>query len=188
MSHDDVLRRFVGKTMKDETAVDQPGIGTRRRRGLAGRILASPQRCAAQARASHSPCARHGEMPLPAVERPYRLRVRRRPREAGTAAEQDELDALLPGPDLQRLRDGALETQPRRVPGGRRGAGTAPAACIVIEDSVTGVTAGVAAGATVLGYSPGSPSHSPADALLASGAIAVFADMADLPALLGVDS
>jgi HAD superfamily hydrolase (TIGR01509 family) len=64
--------------------------------------------------------------------------------------------------------------------------GTDPAECIVIEDSVTGVTAGVAAGATVLGYSPGGPSHSPANALLASGAVAVFADMARLPALLGV--
>ncbi len=56
--------------------------------------------------------------------------------------------------------------------------------CAVVEDTVTGVTAGVAAGATVFGYSPGGPGHSPADALIAAGAVLVFTDMAQLPGLL----
>ncbi|MES2913237.1 MAG: HAD family phosphatase [Pseudomonadota bacterium] len=56
--------------------------------------------------------------------------------------------------------------------------------CAVIEDTVPGVTAGVAAGATVFGYSPPEAGHDAADALRAAGAVLVFASMASLPALL----
>ena len=59
-----------------------------------------------------------------------------------------------------------------------------PARCLVVEDTVTGVTAGVAAGATVVGYSPSSVGHSSPAALRAAGAVQVIADMALLPALL----
>jgi beta-phosphoglucomutase-like phosphatase (HAD superfamily) len=54
----------------------------------------------------------------------------------------------------------------------------------VIEDTVTGVTAGVAAGATVFGYSPPDVGHDAPDLLRAAGAHIVFTDMAHLPALL----
>lgn len=64
--------------------------------------------------------------------------------------------------------------------------GVAPARCAVVEDTVTGVTAGVAAGATVWGYSPPEAGHDAPAALLAAGAAQVFTDMARLPALLGV--
>ena len=37
--------------------------------------------------------------------------------------------------------------------------GVDPTRCAVVEDTVTGATAGVAAGATVFGYSPGGPEH-----------------------------
>ena len=62
--------------------------------------------------------------------------------------------------------------------------GVAATCCAVIEDSVTGVLAGVAAGATVFGYAPQEFGHSSAAALRAAGAVAVFADMAALPALV----
>jgi beta-phosphoglucomutase-like phosphatase (HAD superfamily) len=54
----------------------------------------------------------------------------------------------------------------------------------VVEDTVTGATAGVAAGATVFGYSPGELGHSSPEALRQAGAVQVFAHMAELPALL----
>ena len=57
-------------------------------------------------------------------------------------------------------------------------------ACAVVEDTVTGATAGVAAGATVFGYSPGGLGHSGADALRSVGVARVFTDMRDLPGLL----
>ncbi|WP_395689149.1 HAD family hydrolase [Caenimonas koreensis] len=56
--------------------------------------------------------------------------------------------------------------------------------CAVVEDTVTGVMAGVAAGATVFGYSPGSAGHDAPQALRAAGATLVFARMQDLPLLL----
>ena len=64
--------------------------------------------------------------------------------------------------------------------------GVDPSRCAVVEDTVPGVTAGVAAGATVFGFCPpGSPAHHPPQALLDAGATHIFADMAELPALVG---
>jgi HAD superfamily hydrolase (TIGR01509 family) len=60
-----------------------------------------------------------------------------------------------------------------------------PARCLVIEDSVPGLTAGVRAGATVWGFCPGGRAFTPAQ-LLEAGAAQVFDDMADLPRLLGI--
>jgi HAD superfamily hydrolase (TIGR01509 family) len=65
-----------------------------------------------------------------------------------------------------------------------RALGVPPSRCAVIEDTVTGATAGVAAGATVFGYSPTNNGHSSPDALRAVGVARVFTDMAELPALL----
>ena len=61
--------------------------------------------------------------------------------------------------------------------------GAAPAACVVIEDSVPGVQAGLAAGMRVLAYA-GDP-MSDRSGLLDTGAHAFF-DMVDLPALFGI--
>ena len=63
--------------------------------------------------------------------------------------------------------------------------GVLPGRCAVVEDTVTGVTAGVAAGATVFGYSPPEAGHDAPAELRAAGASVIFADMADLPWLLG---
>jgi HAD superfamily hydrolase (TIGR01509 family) len=52
--------------------------------------------------------------------------------------------------------------------------------CVVIEDSPTGVTAGVAAGMTVFGYA----ALTPAARLMDAGALCTFSDMALLPALI----
>lgn len=51
-----------------------------------------------------------------------------------------------------------------------------PVRCLVIEDTPVGVTAGVAAGATVWGYA----AHGQGDVLHAAGAARVFHDMRDL--------
>ena len=81
-----------------------------------------------------------------------------------------ELPRSKPFPDVYVAAAAALGVSAKR--------------CAVIEDSVTGVVSGVAAGATVFGYAPQEFGHSSAPALRAAGAVAVFADMAALPALV----
>ena len=49
---------------------------------------------------------------------------------------------------------------------------------------MTGVTAGVAAGGTVFGYSPPEAGHDAPGALRAAGASLIFTEMAQLPHLL----
>ncbi|GAA3995111.1 HAD family phosphatase [Comamonas faecalis] len=83
-----------------------------------------------------------------------------------------DLPATKPAPDVYLAAAAAV--------------GVAPARCLVVEDTVTGVTAGVAAGATVLGFSPEQPTgHAPAEALLAAGAVRVLRHMSELPAWVG---
>jgi len=63
--------------------------------------------------------------------------------------------------------------------------GVSPSRCLVVEDSVTGVTAAVAAGMPVLGYIGGA--HSSATqirVLREAGALCVFEDMRQLPAMV----
>ena len=81
-----------------------------------------------------------------------------------------EMPATKPAPDVYLAAAAAL--------------GVPPGQCLVIEDTVTGVTAGVAAGAAVWGYCPDGPDHSTAQALRSAGAVHVFGNMADVPALL----
>ncbi len=62
------------------------------------------------------------------------------------------------------------------------GLGVAPAACLVVEDSVAGVSAARAAGMTVLGFVGGTHvGDGHGDALRSAGARDVFDDMATLP-------
>ena len=81
-----------------------------------------------------------------------------------------ELPRSKPAPDVYLAAAAALSVDPKR--------------CVVVEDTVTGVTAGVAAGALVLGYSPSQAGHDAPGALMSAGASTVFTDFAQLPALL----
>ena len=81
-----------------------------------------------------------------------------------------ELPRSKPAPDVYLAAAAALGVDPRR--------------CAVVEDTVTGVTAGVAAGATVFGYSPPEAGHDAPDALRQAGAIAVFTRMDEWPTLV----
>lgn len=71
-----------------------------------------------------------------------------------------------PHPDVYLAAARALGVDPRR--------------CAVIEDTVTGAAAGVAAGATVFGYSPPQAGHSAPDALRRAGAVEIFQGMGQL--------
>lgn len=77
-----------------------------------------------------------------------------------------EMARSKPAPDVYLAAAAALGVEPRR--------------CAVIEDTVTGITAGVAAGATVFAYAPAGNEA----ALLAAGASACFPSMQNLVDLL----
>lgn len=62
--------------------------------------------------------------------------------------------------------------------------GVDPARCAVVEDTTTGVRAGVAAGATVFGYAPATSGHVDAQALMDAGAFCTFTSMDQLAGLL----
>ena len=80
-----------------------------------------------------------------------------------------EMPRSKPAPDVYLAAAAALGVQPEH--------------CLVVEDSVTGVMAGVAAGAIVIGYSPPALGHDAPSALLDAGARHIVTDMADLPRL-----
>lgn len=62
--------------------------------------------------------------------------------------------------------------------------GIDPSDAIVVEDTVSGVTAGVAAGATVIGFSSGAPTSTDPAELLAVGASRVCAEMKEIAELI----
>jgi HAD superfamily hydrolase (TIGR01509 family) len=77
-----------------------------------------------------------------------------------------------PAPDLFLFAAGQMAAAPER--------------CIVIEDSIPGITGARAAGMTVLGFHGGShcrPGY--ADTLRAAGASVTFDDMRELPGMIG---
>ncbi len=86
---------------------------------------------------------------------------------AGSIFSGHEMPRSKPAPDVYLAAAAHLQ-----VPGNQ---------CLVIEDTTVGVTAGVAAGATVWAYCP-LPEAGPA--LLQAGANRLFASMAELPTLL----
>jgi beta-phosphoglucomutase-like phosphatase (HAD superfamily) len=81
-----------------------------------------------------------------------------------------ELPRSKPAPDVYLAAAAAL--------------GVAASRCAVVEDTVTGVLAGVAAGASVFGYSPREAGLLAPQLLRDAGAQTVFADLAQLPDLL----
>ena len=81
-----------------------------------------------------------------------------------------DLPRTKPFPDVYLAAAASLQRDPRR--------------CVVIEDALPGLQAGLAAGATVWGYCPWEGGHTTPEALLAAGAQRVLRDMAELPGLL----
>ncbi|MES2937748.1 MAG: HAD family phosphatase [Pseudomonadota bacterium] len=180
---EECMRIFVGKAVKDERALIEQHTGKpfsedwlaefreRRNRGLMERV--QPIRNA--------------------VEVVEQLHQRHQGRIAvASGADRPKVELQLRKTGLMRFFEGRVfsgHDLPRSKPApdvylaAAAALGIDPARCMVVEDTVTGVTAGVAAGATVFGYSPPEAGHDAPDALRRAGASVIFTDMAELPAL-----
>ena len=178
------MRLFIGKAVKDERAMIEANTGQpltgdwlnrfRERRNLG--LLAGLQAIDGAVQAVASIHARYAGR-IACASGADRFKVELQLDKCGLMRyfkgyifSGHELPRSKPFPDVYVAAAAALGVSAKR--------------CAVIEDSVTGVLAGVAAGATVFGYAPQEFGHSSAAALRAAGAVAVFADMAALPALV----
>jgi beta-phosphoglucomutase-like phosphatase (HAD superfamily) len=184
LSADECMRIFVGKAVKDEALLIESRTGQpvtedwmvsfRERRNVGLMRDVKPIRHAVQAAAAihelfdgRIACASGAD----------RFKVELQLEKCGLMPyftdrifSGHELPRSKPAPDVYLAAAAALGVDPRR--------------CAVVEDTVTGVTAGMAAGATVFGYSPPEAGHDAPAALRQAGAITIFTDMAELPALL----
>ena len=184
LAPEECMRLFIGKTVRSEAARIEAETGrpltdawmaefyARRNARLQAELVAIPN--APQAvRAVHGllqgriACASGADRQKVEMQL---AQVGLAPLFAGRVFSGHEMPATKPAPDVYLAAAAAVGVPPLR--------------CLVVEDTVTGVTAGVASGATVLGYSPSPVGHGSAEALRAAGAVQVMADMAELPALL----
>jgi len=184
LSADACMRIFVGKAVKDEAALIEARTGQpvtddwmrqfreRRNAGLVRDVR--PIRHAVQAAAAiHQ--AFEGRIACASGADRFKVELQLETCGlmsffAGRIFSGHELPRSKPFPDVYLAAAAALGVDPRR--------------CAVVEDTVTGVAAGVAAGATVFGYSPPEAGHDAPDALRQAGAATIFTSMAELLAIL----
>ncbi len=184
LTQDECLRIFVGKAVKDESATIEAATGfaitsewlqafwTRRNAALE-RDLTEIAGAPAAVRAMHAMLGGRIACASGADRQKVELQLAKvgiLDAFGGRIFSGHEMPRSKPAPDVYLAAAAALGVEPMR--------------CAVIEDTVTGATAGVAAGATVFGYSPAGLGHSSAQALRSVGAACVFTDMAQLPAQL----
>lgn len=179
------LRLFIGKAVKDERALIEANTGqpltedwmqrfrARRNAGLLRDLLAIDGAVHAVA---HIHQRYAGRMACASGADRFKVELQLdkcglMPYFKGRIFSGHETPRSKPFPDVYLAAAAALSVDPRR--------------CVVVEDSVTGVLAGVAAGATVFGYSPPQAGHDSPDALRKAGAARVFSAMSGLPQLLG---
>jgi HAD superfamily hydrolase (TIGR01509 family) len=179
------MRIFIGKALKDERALIEAHTGQplteawlvqfRERRNAALVERVKPIRNAVAAvKAIHEQFDGRIACASGADRFKVELQLERcglMPYFRGRIFSGHELPRSKPAPDVYLAAAAALGVDPKR--------------CLVIEDTVTGVTAGVAAGATVFGYSPMEAGHDAPQALRSAGAAAIFAEMTELAALAG---
>ncbi len=181
---EECMRTFVGKAVKDEIALIEEKTGFRltqdwlrvfqgRRNEALERDLLEVPGAPSAVRALHAQLQGRIACASGADRRKVELQLQKvgiLDCFEGRVFSGHETPRSKPAPDVYLAAAHALDVDPQR--------------CAVIEDTVTGAMAGMAAGATVFGYSPGGPGHSGADALRAIGVAQIFTQMSELPAVL----
>ncbi|GIF23607.1 HAD superfamily hydrolase (TIGR01509 family) [Actinoplanes tereljensis] len=182
ISADDCFRLFVGRALRDETAIitahtgfvvtDDWLLDFRDRRNAA--LTASLEPIPGAVAAVHEINARLAGM-IACASGADLGKVRLQLHKVG-------LDQVFAGKMFSGMDQPHSKPAPDVYLAAAAHLGIDPARAAVVEDTVPGVTAGVAAGATVFGFCPpGSPAHHPPKALLDAGATHIFRSMHDLP-------
>ncbi|TFY99489.1 HAD family hydrolase [Ramlibacter rhizophilus] len=175
------MRIFVGKAVRDERARIEAHTG----RPLTEAWLAEFRERRNQGLLQRLVPIRHAPEAVEAVHRLYGGRIA-----CASGADLFKVRLQLHKTGLLRWFEGHVfsgHDQPRSKPhpdvylAAAASLGADPRRCVVVEDTVTGVTAGVAAGATVIGYGPPEAGHDAPAALRAAGAAEVITDLAELP-------
>jgi HAD superfamily hydrolase (TIGR01509 family) len=184
LSVEECMRIFVGKAVKDEVALIEARTGQpvtedwmvqfRERRNVGLMRDVKPIRHAVQATAAIHELF-DGRIACASGADRFKVQLQLEkcglmPYFSGRIFSGHELPRSKPAPDVYLAAAAALGVDPRR--------------CAVVEDTVTGVVAGVAAGATVFGYSPPEAGHDAPEALRRAGAVIIFTDMAELAVLV----
>lgn len=184
LSEDDCMQAFLGRMVRDQKALIERHTGqpmteawldefrSRRDRALRERLLPIPNAVAAVA-AIYAQF--HGRIACASGADRFKVelqldKVGLMPYFEGRIFSGHEMPRSKPFPDVYLAAALALQVPPEQ--------------CAVIEDTVVGAAAGVAAGATVWAYCPSEGGHSSAADLWAAGVKRVFRDMAELPDLL----
>ena len=184
LTPEECMRIFVGKAVKDERALIEAQTGSpvtdewlhsfwARRNVALDRDLVEIPGASTAVRALHAALGGRIACASGADRKKVELQLQKvglADAFEGRVFSGHETPRSKPFPDVYLAAASALAVDPTR--------------CAVIEDSVTGATAGVAAGATVFGYSPGGLGHSGAEELRAVGVADIFTDMGELPAVL----
>ncbi|MCY1136697.1 HAD family phosphatase [Actinoplanes sp. Pm04-4] len=185
ISEEDCFQLFVGRALRDETAIITAHTG-----------FEVTEQWLAEFRDRRNEGLRARLQPIPgAVAAVHEIDSRTGGRIAcASGADLGKVQLQLTKVGLDRVFAGKMFSgmdQPHSKPApdvylaAAAHLGVDPARAAVVEDTVPGVTAGVAAGATVFGFCPpDSPAHHPPQALLDAGAAHIFTDMTELPALV----
>ncbi|GAA2607499.1 HAD family hydrolase [Paractinoplanes durhamensis] len=185
ISPDDCFRLFVGRALRDETAIITAHTGFvvtddwlddfRDRRNVA--LTASLEAVPGAVAAVHEIDSRLGGM-IACASGADLGKVQLQLRKVG-------LDRVFAGKMFSGMDQPHSKPAPDVYLAAAAHLGIDPGRAAVVEDTVPGVTAGVAAGATVFGFCPpDSPAHHPPAALLGAGATHIFTTMAELPGLV----
>lgn len=184
LTHAECMRLFLGKAVKDERALIEANTG---RPLTEDWLVRFRERRNEQLLAGVQPI-RHAVQAVAAISDQLQGRIA-----CCSGADRWKVEMQLAKCGLLPWFDGRIfsgHEMPRSKPApdvylaAMTPLGVTPARCAVVEDTVTGVTAGVAAGATVFGYSPPEAGHDAPAALKAAGAAFIFDDMADLASLM----
>jgi HAD superfamily hydrolase (TIGR01509 family) len=184
LSPAECMRLFLGKAVKDEAALIESRTGKplteewmvrfrqRRNEGLTARL--SPIAGAVEA-VKHIHALYQGRIACASGADRFKVELQLEkcglmPYFQGRIFSGHDMPRSKPAPDVYLAAAAALGLDARR--------------CAVVEDTVTGVMAGTAAGATVFGYSPAEAGHDAPAALRGVGASAIFTDMAALASLV----